>query len=112
LILNNFLTQRIAHGLDNPPLQSHSQDDRYTNRNGYQSGLGTVVGRYKVAQGLMECIVDAGSLAERKNGKIILFTMVDSPPKELSLGNKYACLQLDTSHVGSYSDTLVPYFRT
>jgi hypothetical protein len=68
----------------------------------------------------------------RKNGKIPLLTMVDPlsqwsipfhngrfpfhngrfPLEELSLDNKYACLQLDTCHVGSYSETLVPYFRT
>jgi hypothetical protein len=70
-----------------------------------------VVGRYEVAQGLIECIVDTSSLVKGKNGKILLLTMVDPPPKELSLGNKYECLQLETCHFGSYSNTLVPYFR-
>jgi hypothetical protein len=37
---------------------------RNINRNGYQFGLGTMVGRYKVAQGLTECITDTGSLVE------------------------------------------------
>jgi hypothetical protein len=46
------------------------------------------------------------------NGSLVKGKMVRSPPKILILDNKYACLQLDTCHVGSYSDTLVPLFRT
>jgi hypothetical protein len=31
---------------------------------------------------------------------------------ELSPNNMYACPQLDTCHVGSYSGPLIPIFRT
>jgi hypothetical protein len=118
-IPNNYLTQIISHGPDNLPIQSHSQDDRYTKRNGYRYGLGMVVGRYEDSSRNDGMYLGYWFFGRRKNGKILnnsstpLFPPQWSiPPKELSLNNKYACLQLDTCHVGRYSDTLVPYFRT